>query len=94
MFGSWKKHFQLEKCTYRLRKAFGNILIGENLKDYTLKLLELGGKQSKSIITEMALGAIGSLHYYLDTVSEESNFILIYQTESRIFEWKKFDRQN
>ena len=42
----------------------------------------------------MALGALGSLHYYLDTVNEQSNFVLIYQTESRVFDWKKYDSHN
>ena len=44
MAGSWRKGPTLDGGKYALRQGFGPILIGLNLKDETLKMLELGGK--------------------------------------------------
>ena len=92
--GTWRKQFTLERGSYRLRKAFGAILIGVSQKDHTLKLLELGGKMDNTIVTEMALGLLNSPDFYLDAKQDNSNQILIYQREFRTFTWKKFERQN
>ena len=64
--GQWKKIFTVDKGSYKLRKAFGHILIGVSCKDHTLKMLELGGKMDNVIVTEMAIGLLNSPDYYLD----------------------------
>ena len=71
--GNWKKQFTIEKGQYRLRKAFGAILIGVSQKDHTLKMLELGGKNDNTIVTEMAIGFMNSPDYYLDAKQDNSN---------------------
>ena len=87
----WVRKFTIESGKYELQQSFGPFLVGVDLTDQTLKILELGGKEDNTIVTEYPFGRTGVRDFAVDAYYEKSNFAIKYEKGTVHFSWYKFD---
>ena len=91
--GHWSRHFTLDR-QFDLKQVFSQFLIGvDKANDRTMKVLELGGKSDTQIITEMALGPVGSSDFNIDSFHKRPNFEVSYEKNSNRITWTTFNQK-
>ena len=62
----WVKQFQIQDQNYELINAYGLFLITRSIKDRLIMLLEIGGKNLETIITQMSISEKGKEDMQVD----------------------------
>ena len=57
-----------------------------------MKILELGGKEDRHIVTEYPIGRHGLPDYKIDAFYDKSNFAIRYEKNTVHFTWYRFEQ--
>ena len=71
----------------KIKNAFGRFMIAESRREGITKLIELGGKNDKHVITIMPF----SCKYEIEADFNKDNFLVKYLKKNKQFIWEKED---